>query len=77
MTEYLIALRGTCTKLHAVLPGLSKEKFNTLMASNFNIFDILNEVLYYIKCKFEGYIALNYAGNYLEPPSLHRAQRTH
>ena len=32
------------------------------MASNFNAcFNILNEVLYYIKCNFEGYIALNYA----------------
>ena len=44
-----------------MFPGLSKEKFNTLMASNFNArFNILNEVFYYKKCNFEGYIALNY-----------------
>ena len=60
MTEYLIALQGTCTKVHTVFPGLSKEKFNALMAFNFNArLNILNEVLYYIKCNFEGYTALN------------------
>ena len=61
VTEYLIALQGTCTKVHIVFPGLSKEKFNTLMASIFNAgFNILNKVFYYKKCNFEGYIALNY-----------------